>query len=204
MKRLYVVFLSTPYRIGKMIRVVTGHAFNHVALSLTADLDELYSFARPYRDLPLCGRFVIETPERYLWEKDETRVRICAIPMTPLQEKKLRATLAYFTEHADETVYNHFAALLEPVGKTVHIRGAYTCAQFAQGVLGRYFPETGVDPVSFLSLTQLADALAPYSVYEGPFPDREEKCRFDYYTVHGTSEKIRNTMKTALTLFHRL
>ena len=204
MEKLYVFFLATPYRMGRMIRAVTRQKFNHVALSFTPEGDELYSFARTFRDLPLCGAFVKETPERYLWEPEETVVKVAAVPMTEAQKRKLVHTLRYFEEHAADSVYNHFAALLEPFGKTVQLRGAYTCVQFVQGVFGHYFPELGIDPVAHFTITDLEDALAPYVVYEGAYPGREEKCRYGYYTPHGRPEQVLRTARVAATLFDRL
>ena len=60
-KYLYVVFSTTPFKIGKFIRFITGYNYNHVSVSLNKDLKKMYSVGRlnPYNTI--IGGFVHES-----------------------------------------------------------------------------------------------------------------------------------------------
>jgi hypothetical protein len=62
---VYIVFSSTPYRIGKFIRRLTREAYNHVSIALDPDLTKMYGFARRYYRTPFYGGFVRESLSRY-------------------------------------------------------------------------------------------------------------------------------------------
>ena len=74
---IYVVFSSTPYKIGKTIRMLTGEKYNHVSISLDAELTQMYSFARRYYKTPFYGGFVKESLSRYQLNQNKATIKIC-------------------------------------------------------------------------------------------------------------------------------
>ena len=82
-KDIYIMFSSTPSKMGSFIRFMTGNKYNHVSLSFREDLGHLYSFARYYKNTPFVGGFVEESVLRYFLLGSETvRVKICKIPIS--------------------------------------------------------------------------------------------------------------------------
>ena len=73
----------TPYKIGKMIRTLTGEPYNHVSIALDEELDRMYAFARRYCRVPLYGGFVKETTSRYAPDGVPSMVKIHKLPVSP-------------------------------------------------------------------------------------------------------------------------
>lgn len=167
-KHLYVVFSATPYRMGRMIRLVTGEPYNHVAIALEQDLRQLYAFARRYYSTPFYGGFVIEEPCRYHHRGRTAQVRICRIPVSDAQWDSLRGQMEEMQTRSSHFLYNHLSAAAAPLHRRVVIRDAYTCAEFAISVLrqlGYHFHSR-----RYYSIGAIAQQLETFRVYDGDFP----------------------------------
>lgn len=167
-KYIYILFSATPYRMGRMIRFVTGEPYNHVAIALEENLSALYAFARRYYHTPFYGGFVTEYPYRYHHNGTTAHVRICRIPVTQEQLDALRQRMQAMDAHAHRYLYNHLSALTAPIHRKVAVRDAYTCAEFVVSVLSSLGLE--FDPRRFYTIGDIADKLASYHSYSGEFP----------------------------------
>lgn len=167
-KYLYVVFSATPYRMGAMIRAVTGEPYNHVAIAMEKDLRRLYAFARRYYRTPFYGGFVTEGPCRYHHRGLAATIRVCRVPVTEAQWEALRSRLEDMSARADHYLYNHLSAAAAPLHRKIRVRDAYTCAEFAVSVLNEL--GYGFHPRRFYSIGAIAESLEPYRVYDGDFP----------------------------------
>lgn len=167
-KYLYVVFSATPYRMGTLIRWVTGEPYNHVAIAMEEDLRKLYAFARRYYHTPFYGGFVTEDPCRYHHKGRTATVRLCRIPVTQAQWDSLSIRLEAMSARAEHYLYNHLSAVAAPLHRKVLVRDAYTCAEFASSVL----KELGYNFSSrrYYSIGAIAQELDAYRVYDGCFP----------------------------------
>ncbi len=165
---LYVIFSSTPYKIGKFIQTVTGYPYNHVAVSLDAKPQTLYAFARHYKNTPFYGGFVLESGKRYQYKGHWAQSKVCAIPITPRQYHQIRSYLEQMNRHANQYLYNMFSAVCYPLHKKIHLRQAFTCVEFAVELLDKFQIPVGVTADRFYSIKDLADCLQPYLVYTGP------------------------------------
>ena len=65
MKEIYVVFSSTPYKIGKFIRFFTREEYNHVSIMFDENMLEAYSFGRKHVDTPCWGGIIKDSVSRY-------------------------------------------------------------------------------------------------------------------------------------------
>ncbi len=167
-KRIYLVFSSTPYKIGKIIRMLTGEAYNHVSIALDRDLRELYGFARRYYRTPLLGGFVKESLSRYHVHGIATQVRVCQVEITQEQYSTLKSRLEQMDMQKEQYLYNHLSVLATPFGRLVKIKDAYICTEFAAEVLhGLGLP---LDPNKYYSVETLAAMFAGSEVYRGPMP----------------------------------
>lgn len=203
---LYVVFSSTPYKMGRFLRIVTHGIYNHVAVSLDSELNTLYSFARRYRNTPFFGGFVRETPMRYRYHGRVARVQVCALPISEEQHREIREHLLAMEEEAEKYLYNLISALCALLHLRVRIRDAYTCVEFAADLLSRFGVCRELKPKRFYTVKKLADALKTQTVYIGPFPATggkgdpfdEEKRLFA-----ATKLTLVSSAELALRLFHR-
>ena len=109
---IYVVFSSTPYKIGKTIRALTKEQYNHVSIALDAELTQMYSFARRYYKTPFYGGFVKETLSRYQLNKNKATIHICKIPVTKQQYDKTRIRMRQMLRNSKRYLYNHISILL--------------------------------------------------------------------------------------------
>ena len=170
-KYLYILFSATPYRMGKLIRAATREPYNHVSIAMERDLRTLYAFARRYYNTPFYGGFVNEVPARYHHKGRTARILLCRIPVTGEQWKGLQQRFAHMTDQAERYIYNHLSALMAPFHRRIRVKDAYTCAEFTVSVLR----ELGFDfDGGFYSIGDIADRLAPYEIYAGPFPTPAE------------------------------
>lgn len=166
---VYIVFSATPTRMGKLIRVATGHRYNHVSLSLSRDIRKMYTFARLHRTIPLYGGFVAESILRYQSFAGAARVKICRVEAPQPQLTYLRNCLDRLWNEREEYIYNTPAALASLVHLRPNIFRAYTCVTFVQKLLARY-GLAGVREDDCPTVRALERRLAPYVIYEGPAP----------------------------------
>lgn len=166
---IYIVFSSTPYKIGSMIRAVTGESFNHVSIALDSDMKEMYSFARRYYRTPLYGGFVRESTSRYYISGRRARIQICRIPVTPGQYQMLAQRLHRMLGNREYYLYNHLSIFTIMLRKPIPLKGAYTCVEFCVECLH----ELGlpVTPGKYYTIGMLQHILKDQVIYEGPLPD---------------------------------
>lgn len=166
-KYLYVVLSSTPCKLGKFIRLMTHYTYNHVSVSLTASLDNLYSFARHYKQTPLCGGFVNESSLRYKNRRKYAKIKIFAIPVSDVQYDKLSMFISSIAKNSPDYVYNTISAVFSVIHKKIVIRHAFTCIEFAIEILSRFQQEVNIRNDKFYTIKQLDKILFPYLIYEG-------------------------------------
>jgi len=178
---LYVIFSSTPFKMGRLIRFFTRNDYNHVSLSIDPTLREIYSFARYYRNTPFYGGFVHERGSRFCCGDKTSQLQICAVPITEEQYLQAKEHLEQMRDHAEEYVYNFLSAALYPLHLRVRLPNAYTCVEFVVDFLCKI----GVSPVSeklrYCSIKELESLLVDHAVYRGVCPLAIEEDDFDLY-----------------------
>lgn len=167
-KYLYVLFSATPYKMGRMIRSVTGEPYNHVAIATEKDLRDLYSFARRYYTTPFYGGFVTEHPSRYRHNGVAADIRLYRLPLTSRQWETLQTMLSQMRKRADRYLYNHLSALAAPLHIKVRVRDAFTCVEFTVKVLSTLGFD--FDAKRFYTVGDIAERLSDYHIYTGSFP----------------------------------
>lgn len=166
---IYVMFSSTPSKIGKIIRTLTKHPYNHVSLCLNADEMTLYSFARIYKNHPFYGGFVKESPSRFVMEDDCAHVKLCAIPVTEERYVQLTKVVTEMEQQAHQYTYNHLSIIGGIFKKKVQVKNAYTCVEFTTKLLTKSEVLPQMEQQKFYDIEMLENKLARYTVYEGPF-----------------------------------
>ncbi len=163
---LYIVFSATPYRMGKMIRLVTRESYNHVSISLDADLSQMYSFGRRFYHAPFYGGFVKESPARYYLGTQQAHIQICKLPVTQEQYETISQLLWQMHRDADTYLYNHLSALTAVFHIPWNLYKAYTCVEFCVELLSKL--DLPVNRRQFYSVDSLRLLLQEYVIYTGP------------------------------------
>lgn len=163
--KLYIVFSSTPGKLGYTIRKVMGGTYNHVSVSFSPDIKKLYSFARIHENTPLYGGFVEESPLRYLRKGRSSQIKICELPITNKQLNQILQKIRLIRKSDLRPIYNLFSAITSPFHHNVGISGSYTCVEFVTELL-RCINWISL-PDSFISVSAMETLLTPFAVYEG-------------------------------------
>lgn len=174
---IYIVFSATPTKMGRMIRLATRHGYNHVSLSLSSDIQNLYSFARHYQTVPLYGGFVLESILRYSSFPFQSYVKICRLPLEEDRLLCLRNELNRLWDERDQYIYNTPAALASLLNRNLYIPKAHTCATFVHDILCRYHL---IDdrPNECPSIRSLERLLKDSVIYEGPIQPLAQQGRW--------------------------
>lgn len=199
-KYLYILFSATPYRMGSLIRRVTGEPYNHVAIATEKELREMYAFARRYYRTPFYGGFVTERPCRYHHNGTTATVRLCRLPLTTRQWDTLNALLDKMRDRADRYLYNHLSAMMAPLHRKIRVRDAFTCAEFAVNVL--HTLGFDFDPETFYTIGDIAQRLESYQIYTGDFPAAPEADP-TFFHPHPLPHPVASTTKNLLRLLWR-
>ncbi|HEX2927524.1 MAG TPA: hypothetical protein VHP38_14910 [Ruminiclostridium sp.] len=136
MKNIYVILSATPTMMGKLIRTFTKSSYNHSSISLTEDLNEMYSFARYRASNPLVGGFVKEFPERFtLGKSQHVHIKVLKIPVTDEQYEVIKLFIYGMKEDKEENIYNSLAAIGLLLGFKLQTYKAFTCSDFVASSL---------------------------------------------------------------------
>ena len=74
-KQLYIVISQTGTLLSRILKQITGAEYNHASISLSRDLERMYSFGRRHPYNPFWGGFVIESPRTGTFKRfSETKV----------------------------------------------------------------------------------------------------------------------------------
>lgn len=119
---IYVVFIMTNTYMGKLIRLFTRNQYNHVTLALDSNLCEMYSFARYHINSPIRGGFVVELPDRYLFNNQDVMIKVCQMPVNEEQYRRIQEEIRYFKKHKEIMIYNTLNAILSLLRKRVHLK----------------------------------------------------------------------------------
>ncbi len=201
MQYLYVMFSSTPYKMGKFIRTVTRSPYNHMSISLDPELKELYTFARRYDRTPFYGGFVRETPGRYYRKGEPAQVCLCRLPLTEAQYRDLKNHLEQMYCQRDRYLYNYFSVLAVPLQRRIRVHNAYVCVEFCMDVLSRAGLE--VDLRKYYSIKKAVRLMEPWCFYVGSIPSGFVPDP-SYYAKRPLRHPYYTSVRSMLALFPRL
>ena len=164
---LYVVFSTTPFKIGKFIRLITGYNYNHVSISLTKDLKKMYSFSRYFKNAPLHGGFTEESILRYENKGKSAKIKICAIPVDENGINQICAILENMNNNHSQYNYNIISALFSLFKKRAIIPYSYTCTEFVAELLSNFKNSFDIDAQKYYSIKEFDKIFENYKIYEG-------------------------------------
>lgn len=159
-KTVYIVLSQTSSIVAKMIKLVTRKEFSHASISLTEDLQWMYSFGRIHPYNPFWGGFVRESPDRGTLKRFyKTEAAVLQVEVTPDELEGIRKTIETMLSEQKKYHYNYIGLFKAGV-KIPHKRRKYCyyCSEFVSDVLKKnniYGAEalpSIVHPINFLEL----------------------------------------------------
>lgn len=179
---VYIVFSSTPYKIGKLIRGFTGERYNHVSISLDRDLTQMYSFARRYYRTPFYGGFVKESRARYHLNGTPSQIKICRLAVSQESYDQLAARFCAMYERREQLLYNHLSVVTIPFHRLIHLKDARICSEFVVEQL--HHLGMPINPRRYYSVGTLEKLLEDRQVYTGDaLPPDDDDSFFDRHPV---------------------
>ncbi len=160
-KRIYIVLSQTGTIMSRLIKLYTREEYNHVSISLSADLRLFYSFGRrtPYN--PFNSGFVEESPEFGLFRRfPNTKVAVLSITLDEEKYDAIASLIASMAENKEKYGYNHLGFWGAAVNLPMKSRDRYFCSEFIKYIFERFEIE-GVEelgrlphPIHFLNLSR--------------------------------------------------
>lgn len=163
MKNIYIVFSTTPYKIGKFIRFFTKERFNHISVSFDRNLDCAYTFARRYASAPFFGGLVKDSGTRYFYKNRCSEIAVCRIEVAAETYTAMQNTCAAM--HKEEYLYNYFSVAGYIFKRRIFINQAFTCVEFAAYILS--FADARINKSSFYTIDGLFDIYRDRVIYSG-------------------------------------
>ena len=112
-RQLYIVISQTGTLLSRILKQITGAEYNHASISLSRDLERMYSFGRRHPYNPFWGGFVIESPRTGTFKRfSETKVLVLSVSVTEEQHAELKEMLDVMWKRRRKYSYNYIGLCL--------------------------------------------------------------------------------------------
>ena len=158
-KKIYSVLSQTGSFPSRLLKTFTRAEFNHVSISLSPDLQLMYSFGRRYAYYPFWGGFVAESPNFGTFKRFyKTKVQVLELTVESEKYEEIRFRLAKMFEIKKRYHYNYLGVGLAAFHIVYRQNRCYYCSEFVRDILvecqitdANLLPAI-VHPVDFLSI----------------------------------------------------
>lgn len=158
-QQIYIVISQTGTILSRILKRITGAEYNHVSLSLSENLQTLYSFGRKYPRNPFLGGFVTESPNYGTFKYfSNTKVLVLALPIENEKYEAISEFINYMVDNRKKYKYNYFGLWFAAVNLCLKFNNRYYCSEFVRDVLRKFEIEGSekmadiVQPIHFLDL----------------------------------------------------
>ena len=135
-KQLYIVISQTGTLLSRILKQITGAEYNHASISLSRDLERMYSFGRRHPYNPFWGGFVIESPRTGTFKRfSETKVLVLSVSVTEEQHAELKEMLDVMWKRRRKYSYNYIGLCLAYFHVVWKQEGCYYCSEFVGELL---------------------------------------------------------------------
>lgn len=204
MRDLYIIFSSTPYKIGKFIRTFTGEEYNHVSVMFDENMAQAYSCGRRHIDTPFWGGLIKDSVSRYEYKNVKAKINVCKVQVEDEKYEKALVIAQEMYKNKDLYIYNLFAAGISLFKRRLFIENTYTCVEFCVFLLSMMFEK--IDKNGFYTVCSLYDEFKECSIYKGEFniqgdPDedftKQKGIKMSFVGTVGTVRELIKRMKQA-------
>lgn len=135
-KDIYIIISHTPSVVSRIIRKFTHTPYNHVSVSLDAELNHMFSFGRRYKYFPWYGGFVRESLDSGTMGRfTETEAIVLTMNIEEDVYDDIRTKLEDMLEHKYAYRYDTLGLLAAIFGKCLKRDKHYYCSAFVRELL---------------------------------------------------------------------
>lgn len=140
-RQLYIVISQTGTLLSRILKQITGAEYNHASISLSRDLERMYSFGRRHPYNPFWGGFVIESPRTGTFKRfSETKVLVLSVSVTEEQHAELKEMLDVMWKRRRKYSYNYIGLCLA----YFHVVWKQEAANIAQSLSESFSQKVGL------------------------------------------------------------
>lgn len=165
---IYIVISQTGTMLSRILKIITGARYNHASISLSKDLQTMYSFGRLWAYNPFYGGFVQESLKYGTFRRfPNADVVVAAIPVAQERYQQMEEFLADMYLHRKKYHYNYIGLLM--AGAKIHYcsKNTYYCSEFVRDVLIQF---EVLDSEQFSPIVQpvhILEQVKDYVIYRG-------------------------------------
>ena len=138
-KSIYIVITQTGTILSRTLRAITGAEYNHASISLSADLETMYSFGRKNPYNPFWAGFVTEAPRTGVFKRFyNTKALVMEFKIDPKNYDSLCERLNNMLDCKDKYQFNYLGILLAAFGICRHKENCYYCSEFVKELVQCY------------------------------------------------------------------
>lgn len=174
-KSVYIVLSQSGSIPSKLLKFFTHDEYNHVSISLTPTLEQMYSFARLKPNNPFIGGFVEEGKDVGTFKKfNRTKAMVLEVKVSEDKFNAIKYFIEYFKLNKEQFKYNYFGVFLAALKLNWRPKHKFYCSQFVRVCLSCFNIENSVElpkvikPIDFLLLENKK------IVYAGPLSQYSE------------------------------
>lgn len=135
-QQIYIVISQTGTILSRTLKLITKAEYNHASISLSSDLNTMYSFGRvnPYN--PFIGGFVKESPYFGTFKRfSDTKVIVLSISISDEQYLSLQKKLNAMFLNKEHYHYNYLGLFLAGIHIHYRHKSRYYCSEFVKEML---------------------------------------------------------------------
>ena len=134
--QIYIVISQTGTILSRILKLITKAEYNHASISLSSDLNTMYSFGRinPYN--PFIGGFVRESPYYGTFKRFyNTEVVVLSVQISDEHFQALHRRLNTMFLNKEQYYYNYLGLLLAGMHICYRHTDCYYCSEFVREML---------------------------------------------------------------------
>lgn len=131
MKQVYILLSRTGTVCSRMIHRLTGGVYTHASISLTADTEHFYSYARRVLNNPLRAGLVTENIHSFVFARyPDAPCVLYSIEVSDEAYERIRKRVHFYMEHYPRAKYNFIGAIALRMGIRLRREYRLVCSQF--------------------------------------------------------------------------
>lgn len=158
-KPIYIVISQTGTILSRILKIITHKEYNHSSISLSDNLDIMYSFGRKNPYNPFWGGFVAESQNFGTFKRfPNARVIVLKVLLNEDEYFKLQAQIYAMDENSEYYGYNYLGLCMAAFRLNIKRTKKYYCSEFVKDMLvlhnvtGANELDKIAHPMSFLKL----------------------------------------------------
>lgn len=131
MKKVYILLTKSNTFCSKLIHTATKGNYTHASISLDADFEKMYSFARRYKHAMLPAGFIKESLYcGIMGDSDDMQCAVYELQVTNLTYLKLKTLIKNMEKEKKKYNYNLIGLLTCLFNKEIERKRNFFCSEF--------------------------------------------------------------------------